>query len=705
MIGIRFGQVNHLLIFNNSFEQEWGINSNRYIPTSHEDIYWVTIPKNVTAWASRFGKLKGIKGVKQSTNRIEILPYASGGLDYHSSTNDDNPFSDDVEMTGNAGVDFKMGFGPNMTLDATINPDFGQVEADPATVNLTEFETYYDEKRPFFIEGNTLFTNAGANYFYSRRIGGHPHYSPAEADYIDMPRRTSIPLAAKLTGRTVTGMQYGLLSAITMEEFADCYISDSDSTYETMVEPLTAYNVFRLKQEIGDYGSSFGAIVTGVNRNIDKDDDMASLLNQNAYSGGLDWDLYLDQKKYRLYGFLGASAVNGTTEQMINLQRNPTHNFGRPDATHLSIDSSLTTLGGMSGSIRLERTTAKHWFWNVGTNFESPGFELNDIGRLQHGDAINFSSGITYKELKPSDLFYRYSIGLSAEQNFNYNMDYLATPLHLYSSCTFSSMHGAYVNLHYTPESKNDTKSRGGPMVGIPATFVVSTGFNSDYAAKNSWYVSGRILQDALDGYSREGSAGVTVNFTRSKIDFSANYREQQDMRQYVTTMSGGLEETFGNRYIFGGIERKTLSGTLRFDYSFTPDITFELYAQPFASNGNYFSYGEMIDPGSTDWKEYGKADGTTIEKNENRAYTVTDGDKEFQLRDYDFNYISFRSSAVFRWEFRPGSTFYLVWQLNNSEYSSQAGRVDFGSLRNGFSAPGINSVAAKISWWIPVGS
>lgn len=690
------------LRFNNEYHQVWGLNSNRYIPSSHQDLYLIPIPKNESGWASRFGELRGIEGVESSTGRIELLPYVLGGIDIYSQGNTDNPFFEKNDLQGNIGTDFKMGFGPNMTLDATVNPDFGQVEADPAVVNLTEFETYYDEKRPFFIEGNSLFTEAGANYFYSRRIGARPSYVPSECSYSKIPRNTSIPAAAKLTGRTETGMSYGVLSAITSAEYAECSREDGSITTE-QVEPLTLYNVVRFKQEFGDQGSGFGVIATSTNRRLAGESALEEFLPGNAYTGGLDWDWFFADKKYNFNGYLAGSSVNGSREAIRNLQESTTHNFGRPDAEHLSIDSTAEALSGTSFHLELQNEKAEHWFWEISTYMESPGFDLNALGRLMHADEFYYRGELKYKEITPGDLFYRYEFKLASRRTHNTNFDLLAAPVELTNELEFLNRHNLTMQVNYSPRGLNDTKSRGGPMTGSPESISFYAGYNSDYAGKNSWGASINARTDETGGNLYSADARLTLNYNRLKLTFSTDYTVLRDKMQYVAAVPEINNRTFGTGYIFGDLDRQTLSGTVRLNYSFSPDLTFELYTRPYASAGRYLGLGMLGNPGDYKSEMFGETPGSTAEKNSDGSWDISSGDSDFTIPDHDFRYISLRTSAVLRWEFRPGSTFFLVWQMNKHEDETVAGRINPAVFEEVFGAPGINSIAAKLSWWIPL--
>ncbi|MEO7806658.1 MAG: DUF5916 domain-containing protein, partial [Steroidobacteraceae bacterium] len=315
------------LRFNVAAEQTWGMQITRNIADIAERVQWTLIPVSTAGYSSRFGRLEGIQGIPPA-RRIELLPYIATDLTYRANENKLNPF---LERFGaRAGGDLKVGLGPNLTLDATINPDFGQVEADPAIVNLTAFEAVFEERRPFFIEGNELLTGRGQSFigrptwFYSRRIGASPRGS-ARGDFVDVPTNTTITTAAKVTGRLKSGLSVGALAAVTPREFARTFDIANDSTGRTAVEPPSAFGVLRLQQEFGKQQSNFGLSLTNLNRSLDERGGLLQLLPKSAVTGGVDWKMRYRQGMYEVTGWLGGSYVEGDAAAITRLQRGSAH--------------------------------------------------------------------------------------------------------------------------------------------------------------------------------------------------------------------------------------------------------------------------------------------------------------------------------------------------------------------------------------------
>ncbi|MDH4035647.1 MAG: carbohydrate binding family 9 domain-containing protein, partial [candidate division Zixibacteria bacterium] len=376
------------LRFNNTDVQTWGININRWIPYTTEDVFWVPVLPSETGWASRFGNLVGIEGIKPS-RRLELMPYAASDGQFTNNYSPGDPYDDGSVFKGRLGGDLKMGLGPNLTLDATFNPDFGQVEADPAVVNLSAYETFFAEKRPFFTEGSDLFSAIGPNWFYSRRIGARPH-GEADGDFVKYPSNTTILGAAKVTGRLKSGTSIGGLIAVTDAEEAEVHnLYSEDTTYNvdstiagidtsfaethsTKVEPRTIHGVIRVKKDLGEGGSTAGLILTGLARDMDDADPLAELLTKQAFSGGLDWLLQFKDRTYALYGNAGFSTIRGSKNAILGRQLNSAHYFQRPDADHVEVGYDRESLTGSIFSLGFEKNGGEHWLWEIGAAVESP---------------------------------------------------------------------------------------------------------------------------------------------------------------------------------------------------------------------------------------------------------------------------------------------------------------------------------------------
>jgi hypothetical protein len=688
------------LRFNEREGQVWGLNMNRYIPSRDEDVYWVLVPKDETGWSSRMGALAGIQGVRPR-RRVELVPYSAANTTVRGNRDLNNPFDDGYNLKARAGGDLKMGLGSSLTLDATINPDFGQVEADPAEVNLSAVPTFFNERRPFFTEGANLLRGNGAAYFYSRRIGEAPRGS-ASGDYVDRPPVATILGAAKITGRLASGTSIGVLAALTDQEFARVFDTLTQAETRTKIAPRAGYAVLRAQQEFGASASTIGASFTAVHRDIAAGSALASLATRNAYTGGIDWNFRFDDGTYELGGSAGLSRVSGDTLIIASLQQNAVHYFQRPDQDHIDYDPARTSLTGYFASIRFAKNSGRHWLYSISGSAETPGFELNDAGRLGGADDIDWSAGIRYRENEPGRLFRSYSAAIFGLVGWNLGGVRQYNGLDLELGSTFNNFINANLSVEVFPSGLSDDRTRGGPLMRTASNWNVNGGVQNSFSANTRWRAAGILGRDNLDGYFYRLTGGVSLR-PSSRLEVSADpvLLWERNSRQYITQRSNGPVETYGTRYIFGAVTRTTLSAQLRLNYALNPDLTFELYAEPFAASGQYRNIGELSRPRTSDLRVYG-TDGSTIIQAGDGSFAVTDGADQFTLAP-NFNVLSFRSNVVLRWEWRPGSTLFLVWQQNRAGTGDPSDRSRVGDLWDSFSAEGDNFFAVKLSYWIPV--
>ncbi len=684
------------LRFSKEEKQVWGINWNRWIPARREDDFWIYTPRDETGWASRFGDLVGIERVTPS-HRLELLPYFAGeGRMVKRDPND--PFKEDP--TGHIGGDLKMGIGPNLTIDGTVNPDFGQVEADPAEVNLTAFETSFSERRPFFTEGSHLFQTDGPSYYYSRRIGASPHGS-ASGSYVDYPHNTTIPAAAKISGRLNSGMSVGALLAVTAREWARTYDSGTKTTSKVKVEPPTGYGVMRLQQEFGEDASTVGIILTGVGRDLAKGEPLAGELRRQAYSGGADWNLRFDGGAYELTGYAGFSDIRGDSAAILKAQRSSARYFQRPDVDYVTLDPTRTSLSGYTGALNLEKKSGRHWLWESGFSAESPGFEINDMGILNTADDIDTWANVHYRENTPGPVLRGYSIELSGSSGWNYGGSRQYSIMELYANSTWNNYWSTSAWFENDWRSQSDNFTRGGPTMSTSASFSTGAGMSNNFSATTQYGSSFWYARNELGGWGFALDGNLSTRGTRWQVGVDPHYERSETSRQYVATVDGGSAQTYGKRYIFSGVERSTLSAQFRLNYFFTPDLSLEVYAEPFASSGDFFGFGELTAAGSNKLRRYG-TDGTTIEESDGE-FTVTDGADKFTFASENFNTLEFNSNVVLRWEFRLGSTMYLIWQQRREGSGDPNLFVRPRSLTDAISATGENFFALKFSYWIPV--
>ena len=689
------------LRFNGGAQQVWGMNINRFIPANNEDVFWVYVPKDETGWSSRFGELHGIENIG-SPKRIEFLPYVTSQATFTSSSLVDvaDPFHGQTDLDARFGFDFSMGLGPSLSLDATVNPDFGQLEADPAVVNLSAFETFFPERRPFFTESRQSLMGNGPSFFYSRRIGAAPH-GYVEGDYTAVPSVTTILGAAKLTGRLSSGLSIGALGALTDREYGQTFDEETGEFGEQKVEPMTSYGVLRLEQEFGAEASTAGLMFTGVRRSLGTD-SLANLMVRQAYAGGLDWNKRFSGGRYELLGHFGFSHVAGDSTALDELQRSSTHYFQRPDQEHVSLDPTRTSLSGWTASLRAGKQEG-NWRWNAGTWLESPGFEINDAGRQSQADYIEGWAELWYNHTEPGRVFRDWRGGVWTNQRWNFGGIRQNSNFGGWGRMTWKNYWWSWLNLNVGIRAQSHSQTRGGPLMQTPQWWRLAGGLGGNPANSTNWGFQLRGGGDELGGWLYWGRGNFSVQPNdRIIIGVEPRYVRRADPRQYLTTEEGGRDVTFGERYIFGFIERSEIAAPIRINYSFTPDLSLEVYAEPFASSGLYSSIGELAAPQTFDLRLYG-TDGTTIERDEDGDYAVTDGDDQFTIANPDFNDLSFRSNLVLRWEWRPGSTLFVVWQANRSDFLDDGTAVGPGSLFNAFSSPGDNVLSVKLTYWLPV--
>lgn len=686
------------LRYNESEDMVWGLNMNHWCPSRKEDSYWVLVPKNEAGWSSKMGLLTGIKLPSKNLN-VELLPYASSGVQLNPKDLTGSLFYKQNIYNFNAGLDLKMGLNSNLTLDATVNPDFGQVEADPAEVNLTAFETIFEEKRPFFAEGKSLFTRAARTYVYSRRIGSAPKLS-LDADYSDIPNKTGILGAAKLTGRTNSGFNIGVVSALTDREYGKFYKNINQSTIETIVEPYTFYTAARIEKELDDNSSVIGFNLTGVERSLEND-TLVSHFRNSAFTGGMDFRIRLFDNSYEVAGDIGGSYINGSRSVIIAAQAASARYYQRPDIDYVSVDSSAESLTGYASSLSFQKISGEHWLWYAKLQTISPGFELNDLGILQHADEIDSYGELKWRETTPGDFYHSYNLILFTENDWNYGWYKTKEWLGMESNITFVDQNSLYTAITKIFDAYSNTLTRGGPMMKYPGGWELNANFSTDFSRSYALNVNLYKYWDRTDQFTINISPGFNLKIGGFlDCNLTVGYNHFIYNRQYLASIADGNTSTFGVSYLFGRIERQTLYSRIRINYAYSPDITLELYIEPFYSKGRYSRFGELSAPGSMDLLIYG-TEGTTITKDEaNGIYNVDKGGSKFSISSPDFDYYSLRSNLVFRWEWMNGSTFYAVWQINRS-FADITSTPIINGFFDTFSKSGIDILALKVSWWL----
>ena len=687
------------LRFNPGEIQEWGVNITRVVPQHNERSYLVLVGRNETGWSSRMAALTGIRGIRPS-RRIEVLPYVAADSRFRGRTDPANPFAEARESGVRAGGDVKMGLGPNLTLEMTINPDFGQVEADPAEVNLSAYETFFDERRPFFLEGSQLF--GGRGFYYSRRIGATPPGS-ADADYEERIDNTTILGAAKLTGRLQSGLSIAALTAITDKESIRTFDSGTDSFGSATVAPLTSYTVATVQQEFGKTRSTYGATVTMVQRDLENGSPLESIVAKAAYSAIADTRIRWAGGKYDASAFIGMTRVEGDSTAILRQQLSSRRFWQRPDSRDVRLDPSRRRLSGTYMGVNHSKLSGTHWLWDVDYWQESPGLEPNDAGAFGDVDNRRLSGGVRYRENTPRAWYRSWSAGAESHAGWNFDGDRTGLELAGFANATFANFWRASSDAWWGPRSFSDALTRGGPLMERPAYHGVRLELQNRSGARNGLGVELGFDGDEAGGWQQE----IEMSFsyrpgTQLELTFDPGWERGVSSRQFITSLAGFRPETFGRRYVFARVALSEVTARFRANYTFSPDFSLETYVEPFAASGEYSSHGELTRARGYAIRKYGENGTTQVTKDDGTREVTADGER-FTLPNSDFSVRSLRSNVVMRWEWRPGSTLYLVWQQDRSA-DRAVRRVRPGDVFDGFTARGDNFLAVKASYWLPIG-
>ncbi len=678
--------------------QVWGVNVVRSVPAKNERSYWVLVRRDEPGWASRMGTLAGIRDVRPS-RRIEILPYLAVDSRLESDIDRADPFAREHETSARVGADLKLGLGPSFTLDVTLNPDFGQVEADPAEVNLSAFETFFDEQRPFFAEGAELLEGRGL--FYSRRIGAPPPGDP-NADYAERLEHTSILGAAKLTGRTQSKLAVSALAAVTQRERIRTFDATTRTFGDAVVAPLTGYAAVGARQQFGASGSTIGGVLTAVHRDVDDGSPLADVVSRDAFSGIMEGRIRWAGGKYDASAHVGFTHVRGDSGAILGLQRSSRRYWQRPDMSDVRLDPHRLTLGGTILGVNHSKLAGAHWLWDIDYWQESPGLEPNDIGAFGSVDDRGFAWDLIYRETRPKSWYRSYSMAIGSSTDWNFDGVRRGSEAFLELNTTLANYLRLSSYYWYNPRGLSDDLTRGGPLMGTGRGWGAAFELEGREGARTEWGVELDTEREEFDAWSGELQGDFRFHpGTQWEISVSPSWELGEDPRQYVMTVDDGRPETFGKRYVFARVDRSEVATRVRVNYTFTPNLTLETYAEPFASSGRFHGFGELLAPRSRELLEYG-TEGTTIARNADGSHTVTANGRSFEIENEDFNVRSLRSNVVLRWEWRPGSALFLVWQ-QDQEADRPFGRVRPSDLWDALSTRGDSFFAVKISYWLPV--
>ncbi|NNE01648.1 MAG: carbohydrate binding family 9 domain-containing protein [Eudoraea sp.] len=652
------------LKFGKAKEQVWGLQVTRLLFREEERSVWKRVPLDAAGFISEFGELHGLLDIEPQ-KQLEIQPFTVNQFNSYPSESG-NPFRDGSDYILNGGLDAKIGITNDLTLDLTVNPDFGQVEADPGAIALDGFQIFFEERRPFFVENKNIFdyrfANGNDNVFYSRRIGRSPQgsVSTSDGEFVDQPTNTTILGAAKFSGKTKNGWSIGLLESVTGKMYAE--IDNNGQRREELVEPLTNYLVGRLQKDFNERNSFIGGIFTATNRRLEGNLDF---LRKNAYTGGIDFRHSWKNREYYIEGNIVASHINGSAEAIENTQRDITHLFQRTDASHVEVDPNRTSLTGTGGKINFGKAGGGNWRYEMGGFWRSPELELNDVGFLRQADDIRQFANLQYRFLKPTKWYRNANLTLSHSTAFDFEGNYNRIQYEFNGSVSFQNNGFAEGGAAHKPRIYSNTVLRGGPrwrwaeenfyylFLGTDSRkkFNATIGYVNSQAQQDNFSLTRYVLRLRYQPFN---ALNLSLNF---------EYEENPNRTQYVT------EKDFSGapRYILGRIDQRSFFTTLRFNYSINPNMSIQYYGQPFISRGTYTDFNFVNNSTAEAISErvtfYGE---NQLSRSGDSGTFIVDEDldtvTDYEFSDPDFAFVQFRSNLVFRWEYIPGSEVFFVW-------------------------------------------
>ncbi len=666
-------------------EQNWGINFERQIARHDEYNFWSRIPREEYGEVSWYGDLEGVMDLVRPM-RLEALPYVSTELTREPDLNNGDPFFEENDLGFKIGGDFKYGITSDFTLTGTINPDFGQVEADPATINLTNFEIFFDEQRPFFLEGNDIFSfgrTASQNTFsthfnfYSRRIGktpfGQTFLAGVTADFEDRPQETTIAGAVKVSGKTDKGLSIGFLDAYTLEENADYFFSGDQSRGEYQVEPATNFMVTRVRQDLKGGNIQLGGFASAVNRSF-SNSYLENYLHKSAYQVGLDGQYFWANRNWGASGVFAASQVNGTREAILQTQTTSARYYNRVDSDKLSVDPSKTKLDGYYGEFSIGKYGGSGLLYSATYSEMSPGYEVNDIGFLERADYRSPHFYAEYLNLN-SDLFRFYLLWGFGGYAWNFDGDMI---MNFYSAGAYFQLNNLWSIIGtagFTGKFYNDRITRGGPLMRRPKDWNTSLELRSNQTKALYATLGNRYRRDASGEYTTTLYASLNYRPTSYiQLQFSPTYIKEKNTDQFHSI--DNYDADIADEYLFSDAFLDIFYTEIRIDWTFTSKLSLQTFTRPLLYTADFknFKYFE-----------------------ERKTYNfVYLGETETA----DFNYKALQGNAVLRWEYRPGSTFYLVWQQEREGFVNNDIFDLFGGTRDIFDNKPTNIFLLKFSYW-----
>lgn len=678
---------NQLRFSNDREKHSWGFQAMRFLCRKAETSFLYPVPKNTNRFVSLFGKLEGIERIPPP-RKSEILPYTVGSIDSYADCPDD-PFRKTAIFSTRIGADVKYRLSTDFTLDVAVNPDFGEVEQDPSEFNLTAYESYFEEKRPFFMEGLSIFQyrlmfgdEASERLFYSRRIGRAPQFyalnskrfSNTDSFYELSPRFSTILGAAKMTGKTANGLSIGFLEAVTDKEESEVELPSGERV-AVAVEPMTNYAVFRVQKDLNEGRSTVGCILTNVARDISSPD--LEYLNRSASTGGIDFSHRFRKDEYAINGRILTSRISGSTEAIAEAQCSSARYFQRPDAEHVDFDPARTSLQGYAMVLDGGRYGGRRLNFLLGFLSRSPGFETNDIGYMQEADENLAVIWVGYRMPKPWKAIKNLGLNCNIYRGYDFGSNLIASGGNVNGWMDFTNNWSAFAGIERSGERLSTSVTRGGAMLLVPGYVSGWLGFKSDNRRTLQMGISSSFNFNDEGFHSYSLSPWLAIRPSgRFEARASLSYSSRENDLQYLDTILG--------RCILGHLDMDIASLTARLNYTATPELSIQLYAMPYIAAGRYSDFREVVEP---------------------RADRYED---RFASYDYlaesdspDFSFKEMRSNLVIRWEWSTGSSLYLIWSRGATDFEESCGSFDPGrDAARLLSTAGDNTFLVKMSKW-----
>ncbi|WP_375326166.1 DUF5916 domain-containing protein [Flagellimonas sp. GZD32] len=665
------------LKFGNEEEQVWGLQSTRRYFRNEERSLWQRKPVDQPGWVSEFGELHGLKNI-QPQKQLEIQPYTVAKTETYEAE-EGNPFRDGSESNITVGLDAKIGITNDLTLDLTVNPDFGQVDADPSAIALDGFQIFFQERRPFFVENKNIFdfrvsqseagnTFGSDNVFYSRRIGRSPQSYPNtnDGEFVDQPDNTPIIGAAKFSGKTKDGWAIGVLESVTARRNAIIRTGTGDERKE-MVEPMTNYFVGRLQKDFNNRNSYIGGLFTATNR--ENLPETLNFLHTSAYTGGFDFKHQWANRDWYIGGNITYSHVKGSEEAITNTQQSIGHLFNRVDADHVSVDTTKTSLTGTGGNVQIGKVGNGHWKFESGATWRSPELELNDIGFQRRADDIRHYTWVGYQTLKPDSTFRRVGINYNHWTAWDFAGNHNTLQFNTNSWQNWKGNWFTNIGFNYAPLEYDNFALRGGPRLRQSPWMSFWNSVNTDSRKKirfSAFHNGRKAVDNSIKTYYIEGGF-VYQPINALRISAFPSLRINHDKLQFITN----FEDVNGSpRYLNGEINQRTLSMSFRLNFTINPNLTIQYWGQPFISRGRYSNFKYITDPLAKSFEDRFMQYGPQQTSYADGVYGIDedlDGIDDFAFDDPDFSFVQFRSNLVIRWEYIPGSEIFLVWSQDVS--------------------------------------